>query len=117
MPLQSTAMTDRPVLIMVTAGGRDEAERIGEGLVVDRLAACTSVVPTVHSFYFQEGLLKRDHEALLLIKTVESRVQGVQDYVRAHHSYTLPEFITMNIDGGSPDYLQWLVGQVGENPR
>ncbi len=116
MPLQSTAMTDRPVLIMVTAGGRDEAERIGEGLVVDHIAACTSVVPTVHSFYFQEGLLKRDHEALLLIKTVESRVEAVQDYVRAHHSYTLPEFIKIMIDGGSPDYLRWMAEQVGEKP-
>jgi len=58
---------------MVTTGGRNDAERLGEALVVEHLAACCSVVPTVHSVYYWEGQLKREHEALLLVKTVESR--------------------------------------------
>ena len=32
------------VLLLVTFGGRDEAERMGEALVEQRLAACGSVV-------------------------------------------------------------------------
>jgi periplasmic divalent cation tolerance protein len=99
---------------MVTAGGRNDAERLGEGLVEAHLAACCSVVPTVHSFYYWEGQLKREHEALLLVKTVESRAQAVQDYVRANHSYELPEILQVAIDGGHPAYLQWLADQVAE---
>jgi len=34
-----TKPTERPVLIMVTAGGRNDAERLGEGLVEGRLAS------------------------------------------------------------------------------
>ncbi len=109
-------MVDRPALIMVTAGGRDEAERLGEGLVVERLAACCSVVPTIRSFYYWEGQLKREHEALLLIKTVESRLAAVQDYVRSHHSYEVPEFLQIQIEGGSPAYLHWVAEQFHE-PR
>ncbi|HEY8840282.1 MAG TPA: divalent-cation tolerance protein CutA, partial [Candidatus Dormibacteraeota bacterium] len=81
-----TKSSERPVLIMVTTGGRNDAERLGEGLVEGRLAACCSVIPTVRSFYYEDGQLKREHESLLLIKTVESRAQAVQEYVRANHS-------------------------------
>ena len=97
---------------MVTAGGRNDAERLGEGLVEAHLAACCSVVPTVHSFYYWEGQLKRKHEALLLVKTIESRAQAVQEYVRANHSSELPEIIQVAIESGLPSYLQWLADQV-----
>ena len=107
-------MTDRPVMIMVTTGGRNDAERIGEGLVVGHLAACCTVIPVVHSTYFWEGQLKREHESLLLIKTVESCAQAVQEYVRKNHTYELPEILQVAIDGGSPDYLKWLSDQVAK---
>lgn len=105
-------MAGKPTLIMVTLGGRDDAERLGEALVVEHLAACCSVVPTVHSFYYWEGQLQREHEALLLIKTVESRAQAVQDYVRAHHGYELPEIIQVPVEGGFAPFLKWVEEQV-----
>ena len=105
-------MGDRPVLIMVTTGGRNDAERLGEALVVEHLAGCCSVISTVHSVYYWEGQLKREHEALLLVKTLESRAAAVQEYVRTHHEYELPEILQITVEGGSPDYLSWLAGQV-----
>ena len=100
---------------MVTTGGRDDAERLGESLVVEHLAACCSVVPTVHSFYYWEGQLKREHEALLLVKTVESRAAAVQEYVLSHHDYEVPEVLQVAVEGGSPAYLNWLAEQVVEH--
>ena len=101
-------------MIMVTTGGRDDAERLGEALVVEHLAACCSVVPTVHSFYYWEGRLKREHEALLLVKTVESRAAAVQEYVLSHHDYELPEVLQVAVEGGSSAYLNWLAEQVAQ---
>ena len=100
------------VLIMVTTGGRDDAERLGEALVVERLAGSCSVVPTVHSFYLADGILKREHEALLLVKTTRARSSAVKEFVRDHHSYELPDVVELAIDGGSPAYLKWLAEQV-----
>ena len=108
------AAEDRPVLIMVTAGGRDDAERLAEGLVTSHLAGCCSVVPMVHSVFYWEGQLQREHESLLLIKTVESRAEAAQEYIRAHHSYDVPEILKLSVDGGSPKYLQWLADQVSQ---
>jgi periplasmic divalent cation tolerance protein len=105
---------DSPVLIMVTTGGRDDAERLGEALVVERLAASCTVVPTVHSVYFWEGQLKREHEALLLVKTVASRADAVQEFVRSHHQYVLQEILQIGVQAGSPAYLKWLGDQVAD---
>jgi periplasmic divalent cation tolerance protein len=110
-------MAEKAVLIMVTTGARDDAERIGEALVVEHLAACCSVVPTVRSFYYWEGQLKRDHEALLLVKTLESRAAAVQEFVRSHHEYELPEILQVPIEGGSSAYLNWLEEQVTQAGR
>jgi len=103
---------EKAVLIMVTAGGRNDAERLGEGLVVEHLAGRCSVVPMVHSFYYSDGLLQRESEALLMIKTVRSRSRAVYEYLRKHHTYKVPEIYEVAIDGGSPPYLKWLTEQV-----
>lgn len=110
-------MEAKAVLILVTAGGRDDAERIGEGLVVEHLAACCNVIPTVASFYYWQDQLQRDHEALLLVKTLESLAPAVQEYIRTHHTYELPEIIQVPIDGGSSAYLNWLEQQVAKPGR
>jgi periplasmic divalent cation tolerance protein len=99
---------------MVTAGGRNDAERLGEGLVEARVAACCSVIPMVHSFYYEDGLLKREHESLLLIKTLESRAKAVQEFVLANHPYKVPEILQIAIESGLPAYIQWLADQVVE---
>jgi len=105
-------MGEKAVMILVTMGARDDAERLGELLVVEHLAASCSVIPTVHSFYYAEGQLQREHEALLMIKTLESSAAAVQEFVRGHHDYEVPEIIQLAIEGGSSAYLSWLEKQV-----
>jgi periplasmic divalent cation tolerance protein len=107
-------MEERAVLVLVTTGARDDAERLGEALVVERLAASCSIVPSVHSVYYWEGQLHREHEALLLVKTLGSRVHEVEEFVKAHHSYELPEILQVPIEGGSSPYLNWLEKQVAK---
>ena len=110
-------MAERAVLVLVTTGARDDAERLGEALVVEHLAASCSIVPSVHSVYYWEDQLHREHEALLLVKTLESRVRAVEEFVKAHHSYELPEILQVPIEGGSSPYLNWLEKQVAKPGR
>ena len=88
---------DLAILIMVTAGGRNDAERLGEALVVERLAVSCSVIPTIHSFYFAEDLLQRDHEALLLVRTAASKRGQVMDYINEHQSHARPEIVELTL--------------------
>jgi periplasmic divalent cation tolerance protein len=101
---------------MVTTGGRNDAERLGEALVVEHLAASCTVVPTVHSIYYLGGQLKREHEALLLVKTVAARAEAVMAFLRSHHEYAVPEILQVAVEAGSPAYLSWLTDQVVARP-
>ena len=105
------------MLILVTTGGRDDAEQMGEALVVEHLAASCSVVPTIASFYYLEDQLQRQHQSLLIVKTLESLAPAVQEFVSSHHGYKLPEILQISIDGGSSAYLSWLEKQVAKPAR
>ena len=114
-------MEQRAVVLMVTARGRDEAERLAEGLVTSRLAGCASVVPIIHSFFYWENRLQREHEALLLVKTSAERSAEAQAWIKEQHSGDLPEILELAVSGGYAPYLSWLLGEVGrrapESPR
>ena len=106
-----------PVVIIATAGARDEAEKLGESLVEEDLAASVSVVPTIHSMYKdEEGRLVREHEAMLLVRTSSARAGEVAAHLREHHSYSQPEVLALEVVDGSRPYIDWLMGRVGPWP-
>ena len=94
-------------LIMTTCGSREEAERLAEGLVRGRLAACVQILP-ITSVYEWKGELNRDDEHLLFIKTRSARYADVEQYIVEHHSYDVPEVVQVPIDSGLPAYLKWV---------
>ena len=100
------------VLLITTLADRHQAEGIGETLVEKRLAACGSVIPMVHSFFRSGGSLRREHEALLMVKTTKSASAAAQAEIRQRHSYENPEILEVPVSGGSAQYLSWLAGEV-----
>ena len=106
-------MESSAVVLMVTTNGRDEAERLAEGLVTAHLAGCASVVPVIHSFFYWEDKLQREHEALLLVKTSAAKSAAAQEWIRGQHGGELPEIIEMPVSGGYAPYLAWLLRETG----
>lgn len=100
-------MTDC-VVVLVTAGARDEAERVAEALVGEQLAACVNIVGPIRSIYRWEDQIQRDDEWLLLIKARTAQFDALAARVRALHSYQTPEVIALPISAGSLPYLEWL---------
>jgi periplasmic divalent cation tolerance protein len=101
-------MDSSELIVLVTAGARDDAERIAETLVGERLAACVNLVGPIRSVYRWQGEISRDDEILLLIKTTRERYAALEARVRAIHPYDVPEVIALPIAYGSEPYLQWL---------
>jgi periplasmic divalent cation tolerance protein len=104
------------VLLLSTAGTRDEAERLGEGLVESGLAASCAVIPMIHTIYKSGGRLVREHEAMLLVKTSVENAGKAQAYLLERHSSEIPEVLRLDVDGGSPAYLEWLAKGASTNP-
>jgi periplasmic divalent cation tolerance protein len=104
-------MPERLVVLM-TAGSREEAEKIANALVNEMLAACVNVLPGVTSVYRWEGEVQRDQEWLLVAKSTREVLDDLVRCVRALHSYDLPEVIALPVVGGSEAYLRWVDGEV-----
>jgi periplasmic divalent cation tolerance protein len=98
---------DGHVVIMTTAGSREEARRLARGLVEGRLAACVQMVP-VESVYEWDGEVREDAEILLLAKTRRDRYADVETHLRAHHSYDIPEIVAVPVEAGLAAYLGWV---------
>ena len=97
------------VVVMMTAGSREEAARLAEMLVGARLAACVQILPEMESIYRWEGAVRREPEVLLLAKTTAGRFTELEREVRALHSYETPEIVALPVAAASAPYLEWLV--------
>jgi len=100
-------MSERLVVLM-TAGSQEEAERIAGSLVKAMLAACVNIIPSITSVYRWEDEIQRDQEWLLLAKTRRDVLEELIQHVRGLHSYDVPEVIALPIVGGSEPYLLWV---------
>ena len=100
-------------LILVTTPQRAEAKRIAHALVEERLAACVNLIGGVHSVYRWNETVETADEVLLLIKTREDTVDAVRTRVLQLHSYEVPEFLVLDVAGGSENYLAWIGSSVG----
>lgn len=100
------------LVVLITAGSQEEADRIAGALVGEMLAACVNIVPGVTSVYRWEGKVQRDQEWLLVVKSRREALDDLVQRVQALHSYDVPEVIAWPLSGGSEDYLQWIDGEV-----
>ena len=96
------------LVVLVTTATHEEAARIADTLVTERLAACVNIVPAIESIYRWEGKVTRDNESLMIIKTTDERYADLERRVKELHSYSTPEVIAVKIDRGSAGYLDWL---------
>src|SRR3954470_24597637 len=105
-------MTDARV-VLTTAGSEEEARLIAHTLVERYFAACVNIIPMIESIYRWEGKIESAQEWLLLIKTTAANFPAVRGAVKELHSYDLPECISLMIDAGSDEYLQWISSSTG----
>lgn len=106
---------DKAVLVYSTFPTPAAAEAEGAALVEAGLAACVNILPGMISIYVWEGKRHRDAEVVMLVKTRRSLADRVVAAIRGRHPYDNPALIVLPVDGGSADYIRWLLERT-ENP-
>lgn len=96
------------LVVLVTCANAEEAQRIAESMVLERLAACVNIVPGVQSVFFWEGKLCNEKEVLCVMKTQKAVYAKLEKRVMELHSYTTPEVIALPIAEGAVKYLRWV---------
>ena len=107
-------MSEPARLVIVTAPDAAVAEALVKTVVEERLAACGNIVPGVVSLYRWSGVVQRDTEVLVLLKTVEARVASLTERIAGLHPYEVPEVLSVRVDAGLPAYLAWVAGSTTE---
>ena len=100
-------------VVLMTAGSAEEAERLAQALVGERLAACVNIVGPIRSIYRWKGQVSDDAEHLLIAKTKAELLPRLAQRVRELHSYEVPEVLALPLVYGWPPYLAWLQGETG----
>jgi len=101
------------VAVYITAESLTQAEAIGRALVEARLAACVNILPDMRSIYQWQGKIETATEAVCIAKTRDSLVEALLAKVKALHSYDVPCAVVLPIQGGLPDFLNWIEAETG----
>lgn len=102
----------KQVVVLITTGSKEEADRIANALVAELMAACVNVIPGVTSVYRWQGEVQRAQEWLLVAKSRIEALNNLISRVKALHSYDVPEIIALPVTGGSDTYLRWIDNEV-----
>jgi periplasmic divalent cation tolerance protein len=98
---------DEFCVVLTTTSSQEEADRLANGLVSERLAACVQVLPII-SHYFWQGEICRESECLLLLKTNRRVFDQIEAFIRKEHRYEVPELVQIPIEKGWDAYLTWI---------
>jgi len=94
--MQKEILLKEIILVLTNMPDQASATLLAESLVTQKLAACVNVLAPCQSIYAWQGKLEHTNEAAII----------------KAHPYELPEIITINVDGGLPQYLQWVNAQL-----
>ena len=97
------------VLIYTTCRDTKEAVNLGTMILKERLASCVNLWP-IQTIYHgeKEGELKNELEAVLMIKTMETKIADIEELISKHHSYAIPYIGAIDIRRFNRSYREWM---------
>jgi len=94
----------------------DAARDLARALVERRVAACANVLDPIQSFFWWEGRVQDEPEALLILKTRSDRFEALRAAVEELHPYDVPEVIAVPVDAALKTYAAWVHREVEPEP-
>ena len=100
------------IQIQWTCATLEEARQVIRLLLENRLVACATIIPQVESHYRWEGAVENSTEVKVYLKTEEHRFADVEQMIRKHCSYKVPEIISFKALAVSHPYEKWVFEEV-----
>jgi periplasmic divalent cation tolerance protein len=99
-------------IVTTTVASREDAHRIADVLLAERLAACIQLLE-IESHYIWKGARMAEPEVMLLIKTRTDLFDRAIARIKALHPYEIPEIVAQNFSAGFAPYLAWVAENTG----
>ena len=101
-------MENAYIVVMVTTASKQEAEKIAQRLLNERLIACANIVGPVSSLFYWSGKTEKAEEYLIFMKSRKDLFDKLAETVRTLHGYEVPEILVLPVVDGLKAYLDWL---------
>ncbi|MCX7945076.1 MAG: divalent-cation tolerance protein CutA [Deltaproteobacteria bacterium] len=101
-------MSEKGIVVFVTTPSHSVAADIAKTIVSERLAACVNIIPNIRSIFFWDNKVQDEQETLMIIKTSKDLFEPLKKRVIMTHPYSVPEIISIEIQDGHKEYLQWI---------
>ena len=95
-------------LIYVTFPNQEEAKKIAQQLVEQRLAACVNIMPNISSVYRWQEKICCETEVVTLIKSRCQLFPAIEQFISANHSYDTCCVLKIPLDAGNEAFLRWI---------
>lgn len=95
------------IMITTTFENKDEANKIIDLLLNERLVSCCQL-SNITSSYHWKGKIERAEEYLLQMKSKKELYKEVEKIILDNHSYETPQIIAFDIVNGYKVYLGWI---------
>lgn len=97
-------------LIYITHSSKDEARRVSQHLLQQKLVACANIFP-ITSAYWWHGSIQNDEEWVSIVKTTMEKYEAVKTSVEQIHPYEVPCILKITVEANAA-YEQWIQDSV-----
>jgi periplasmic divalent cation tolerance protein len=98
----------KETILYTTFSNIDEAKKIANILLKDKLAACVNIFPGGESMYNWQGKVEHSIEVYAFIKTHQTLIQKIEDVYKKNHSYDTPCLAELGEVKFNQKYHEWL---------
>ncbi len=95
-------------IIITTTTNKEEAVKIVQILLNERLIACANIIDSVLSLYWWREKIQEDNELMIIMKSNEKLLEKTMKKILEIHSYKIPEILVLPIERGSQPYFNWM---------
>lgn len=97
-------------IVTTTVGSAADAQRLAQGAVQDRLAACAQV-EVITSHYVWQAQLEDSAEWRIVFKTLPDAVAALWTWLKAQHPYDVPQLL-LRTEAAEAAYAAWVADAV-----
>jgi len=101
-------------MLYTTTGSEEEAEKISNELLEQKLVACANIFP-IRSLYLWKGEIEKTREFAIIFKTRTKLLKEAMAAVKRLHSYEVPCLVCYEYVLGDKNYLDWISEETGKD--
>ncbi len=95
-------------VIYTTFAEKDDALRVIQTLISERLIACGNIVENMTAVYSWKGKIEQANEVIVFMKTKSKHYGTVENRIKELHAYEVPCIFKMGMEEVFAPYANWI---------